>query len=98
MISPVRVMQILISRMMPGQLANNGIYYFEVLGLDETGIIYHQANNTWLEACGKIDAGIFSTGCDDFEVRLKPHDNYPDNVLTNLQFTISWPENNVNLG
>ena len=78
-------------------MANNGIYYFEVLGLDETGIIYHQADNTWLGPCEEIDAGIFSTGCGEFEVRLKPHEDYSDNVLTNLQFTISWPENSVNL-
>ena len=39
--------------------ANNGSFYFEILGLDETGIIYHQANNTWIGACGKIDIGIF---------------------------------------
>ena len=76
---------------------NNGIYYFEVLGLDETGIIYHQANSVWLETCGKIDAGIFNTGCGDFEVRLKTHNNYIGNVLTNLQFTVSWPENSVGL-
>jgi hypothetical protein len=76
---------------------NNGSFYFEVLGLNETGIIYHQANNTWIGTCGKIDAGIFSIGCGDFEVRLKPHDNYAGNVLTNLQFTISWPTNRVNL-
>ncbi len=78
-------------------IANNGNFYFEILGLDETGILYHQATNTWLEPCGNIDAGIFSTGCGNFEVRVKPHDNYPDNVLTNLQFTISWPANSVDL-
>jgi hypothetical protein len=77
--------------------ANNGMYYFEILGLDETGSFYHQANNTWLGTCGKIDAGLFSTGCGDFEVRLKPHDNYTGTSITNLQFTISWPENSVNL-
>jgi hypothetical protein len=76
---------------------NNGIYYFEILGLDETGSFYQQADNTWLGNCGKIDAGIFSTACGDFEVRLKPHDTYEDYLLTNLQFTISWPENTVNL-
>jgi hypothetical protein len=76
---------------------HNGMYYFELLGLDETGSFFHQANNSWLGTCGKIDAGIFSTGCGDFEVRLKPHDNYPGSVLTNLQFTISWPENSVDL-
>ena len=69
----------------------------EVLGLDETGFIYHQSNNSWLDECGKIDAGIFSTGCGNFEVRLKPHDHYLDNTLTNLQFTIAWPANSVNL-
>jgi hypothetical protein len=76
---------------------HNGMYYFELLGLDETGSFYHQANNSWLGTCGEIDAGLFTTGCGDFEVRLKPHDNYSGTTLTNLQFTISWPENSVNL-
>jgi hypothetical protein len=76
-------------------LANNGLCYIEILGLDETGLLYHQANNTWLGNCGKIDAGIFSTDCGDFEVRLKPHDNYPNHVLTNVQFTLSWPAGSV---
>ena len=44
-----------------------------------------------------VDIGIFNTGCADFEVRLKPHVDYPDNALTNIQFTIKWPANSVNL-
>ena len=77
--------------------ANNGMYYFEILGLDETGFIYHQATNTYLGACGIIDVGIFSTDCGEFEVKLKPHDDYLNTALTNVQFTISWPANTVSL-
>ncbi len=78
-------------------LSNNGTYYFELLGLDETGSVYHQAANTWLGSCGKVDAGLFNTSCGNFELRLKPHADFPANTLTNIQFTLSWPANTVNL-
>ncbi len=77
--------------------SNNGLVYFEILGLDETGVVYHQATNTYLGTCGKIDGGIFNTACGEYEVRLKPHDDYLNNNLTNIQFTISWPANTVTL-
>ena len=30
-------------------------------------------------------------------MRLKPHVDFPSNALTNIQFTIKWPANSVNL-
>ena len=44
-----------------------------------------------------IDAGIFNTSCGNFEVRVKPGVNYAGTTLTNIQFTIKWPANSVNL-
>ena len=76
---------------------NNGTYFVELLGLDKTGVIYHQAENSYLGECGLIDIGLFNTDCANFEVKLKPHVDYPGNVLTNVQFTIKWPANTVNL-
>jgi len=46
---------------------------------------------------GRIDIGIYSTGCSGFEVRLTPNAGFTDNTITNIQFTISWPQNTVNL-
>ncbi|MCD4679354.1 MAG: T9SS type A sorting domain-containing protein, partial [Bacteroidales bacterium] len=45
----------------------------------------------------KVDVGIFNTGCAEFEIRLKPNYNIPNNFITNLQFTVRWPENTVNV-
>ena len=42
------------------------------------------------------DIAVNPTSCGDFEVNLKPNTNYT-NVITNIQFTLKWPENTVNL-
>ena len=76
---------------------NNGLYYFELLGIDNTGITYHQAENSNLGGCGNVDIGIFYTDCGDFEIRAKPLINLTGTSVTNVQFTLRWPENTVNL-
>jgi hypothetical protein len=78
-------------------IANNGLYYLELLGMDNTGIIYHQVQNAYLSGCGKVDIGIFNTGCGDFEVRAKPLSGLTGTSLTNIQFTVRWPGSTVNL-
>ncbi len=40
---------------------------------------------------------LYNTTCGDFEVKIIPRSNITDNYLTNLQFTIKWPANTVNL-
>jgi hypothetical protein len=75
-------------------IQNNGLYYVEMLGLDNTGTVYHEVLNAYIGAC--IDIGLFSTSCSGFEVRLRPGANI-SSELTNLQFTIKWPENTVGL-
>lgn len=42
------------------------------------------------------DIAVSPTSCGDFEVKLRPNTNYT-NVITNIQFTLKWPENTVNL-
>ena len=76
---------------------NNAVYYFEMLGVAETGVIYHQAGNSWMGPCGTIDAGLYLTSCGNFEVRLKPSVDYAGIPLTNIQFTLTWPANSVTL-
>lgn len=71
---------------------NNGSYYIEMLGLDNTGTVYHQALNVFSGLC--IDIGLFNVSCTGFEVRLKPGADV-NSDLTNLQFTIKWPENTL---
>lgn len=44
-----------------------------------------------------IDIAIYNTTCGDFEVRVKPNTDIVDNYLTNIQFTIKWPDGTVNL-
>lgn len=44
-----------------------------------------------------IDIAIFHTTCGDFEVKLRPSRDITDNYLTNIQFTLKWPANTVNL-
>ena len=61
------------------------------------GILYHQAENTYTGSCRDIDIGIFNTDCGDFEVRAKPLIDFTGTSATNIQFTIRWPENTVNL-
>ncbi|MDZ7742407.1 MAG: hypothetical protein U5Q03_11820 [Bacteroidota bacterium] len=44
----------------------------------------------------EVDIGLFNSDCSSFEVRLKANENI-NSSLTNLQFTIKWPENSVEL-
>jgi len=44
-----------------------------------------------------IDIGIENISCGKFAVKLKPADDISNNYLTNVQFTIKWPANTVNL-
>jgi len=44
----------------------------------------------------QVDIYIYSTGCADFEVRLKPTTNLTNTTLTNIQFTVKWPETSSN--
>lgn len=75
-------------------MQNNALYYVEMLGLDNTGTVYHEVFNAYIGPC--IDIGLFSTSCSGFEVRLRPGANI-SSELSNLQFTIKWPENTVGL-
>jgi len=50
-----------------------------------------------MQTLNLVDIGIFETTCADFEVRLLPKIDITDAYLTNLVFTIKWPENTVNL-
>ena len=42
------------------------------------------------------DIAISPASCGDFEVKLKPNTDY-NSTITNIQFTIKWPESTVNL-
>ena len=44
-----------------------------------------------------VDIGIFNSDCGDFEIRAKPLINLTETSVTNIVFTVSWPENTVNL-
>jgi hypothetical protein len=44
-----------------------------------------------------IDIGLYATSCSDFEVRLRALTNITNTTLTNVQFTIRWPETTPNL-
>jgi hypothetical protein len=44
-----------------------------------------------------IDIGLYNSSCGDFEVKLKPIVNIIDNYITNIQFTVKWKSNTVNL-
>lgn len=41
---------------------NNGEYYFELLGIDNTGLIYGNASNIYLGRCGQLDLKVFLQG------------------------------------
>lgn len=71
---------------------NNGEYYLELLGSDYTGDIYHEATGVYSGSC--MDIGLFNPFCGYFEVKLKPGANV-SSYLTNVQFTLKWPENSV---
>lgn len=43
-----------------------------------------------------IEIGLFNTACGEFEVRLKPDKNI-ESKISNLQFTLKWPINSVEL-
>lgn len=42
--------------------SNNGTYYVELLGIDETGVVYQNALNIFLETCGRLDIKAFLQG------------------------------------
>ncbi len=44
-----------------------------------------------------IDIAVYNTSCGKFDVTLKPDVNISDNSISNIQFTIKWPANTVNL-
>lgn len=44
-----------------------------------------------------IDIAIYHTTCGDFEVKLRPLGDISSNYITNIQFTLKWPANTVNL-
>ena len=44
-----------------------------------------------------IDIAIYSIQCGDFEVKLRPNSEIPVNTITNIQFTLKWPANSVDL-
>jgi len=44
-----------------------------------------------------MQAGLYETGCGKFAVKLKPCSNINGNLLTDIQFTIKWPANTVNI-
>jgi hypothetical protein len=75
---------------------NNGLYYVEMLGTDNTGAVYHEVQGAYTGPCTNIDIGLFNTDCAGFEVRLKPEMDI-NSYLSNLQFTIKWPENTVEM-
>ena len=80
-------------------IQNNNQYHLESNGEDNTGNIYHQANNTYAGTCNQnknTDIGLFNTSCGTYEVRLKPSLDI-QSAYTNLQFTLKWPENSVGL-
>lgn len=62
------------------------------LGVDVSdGVIFEP----WLtnpEGDDVIDIGLYNTTCADFEVRLKPSYDLNATALTNIQFTVKWPE------
>ncbi len=44
-----------------------------------------------------IDIAVYNTSCGKFDVTLKSDVNISDNSISNIQFTIKWPANTVNL-
>jgi hypothetical protein len=44
-----------------------------------------------------IDIAIHNPSCGQFDVTLKPDVDISDNTISNIQFTIKWPVNTVNL-
>ena len=78
-------------------IQNSKQYYLESNGEDNTGSVYHQANNTYAGTCYQYkdtDIGLFNTSCSNYEVRLRPSDDI-QSAFTNLQFTLKWPANTV---
>jgi hypothetical protein len=73
-------------------MANNGVYYVELLGIDHTRYIY----KPFAGDCNLIDIGLFNTACGAFEVRLKPGLPFVSSI-TNLQFALKWPAGTVDL-
>lgn len=73
---------------------NNGLYYMELLGEDFTGSVYHQAGGVFAGSCMNI--GLYNVSCGKFRVDLKPGADV-ESYITNIQFTIKWPENSVEL-
>lgn len=69
---------------------NNGLYYFEMSDAPYTGNIYSPFSGF----CNAINIGLFNPECSRFEVRLKPAIDFESNI-TNIQFTLKWPENSV---
>jgi hypothetical protein len=43
-------------------IANNGVYYVELLGLDHTGVVYLNALNAYTGPCGELDLRVFLEG------------------------------------
>jgi len=43
-------------------IANNGVYYVELLGLDQTGVVYLNALNAYTGPCGELDLRVFLEG------------------------------------
>lgn len=76
---------------------NNGVVYIEILGEDQTGIIYNNAYNVYFGVCEEIDIGLFHTTCADFEVRVWPHDDHFNTSVTNIQFTVKWKAGTVDI-
>lgn len=70
------------------------IKIFLLLSLIFFVVLYSNANNPI--SGDEIDIGVFSTICSGFEVKIRS-ENDISSELTNLQFTIKWPENTVGL-
>jgi len=43
-----------------------------------------------------VNLGLFNTTCGDFEVRVKPTADFSSVILTNLTFTLKWPDDQAN--
>lgn len=74
-------------------VANNANPYIELMGTDYSGGINHKAENVYLDECANADIGIFGPPApDELVIKIRPDHDIPGYGLTNIQFTIRWPE------
>ncbi len=81
----------------PGDATSGTAYRIRVIASDPSTTGTDNGADLTINAIPAIDIAVYNTNCGDFEVKLIPRLNITDNYLTNLQFTIKWPANKINL-